>query len=521
MINFDRLIYSSSMKHFLLTLSIVIGCSLLASCEKETMLSVSQSSISFDNKGGNASFNITANKVWSASSNQSWCKVSPSSGDGSEYSTFTLSVSSDANTTYDERSCMITITCEELTKTVVVYQSKEKVLLPSMAEYIISSEAQTIDVEVNSNINFDVAIHDSCKEWMSIISTKGLSSKIISISVDENVGKARDGKVLFIGDEIQKEILIKQGEAIVAFADANFKAYCIKEFDENRDGELSMSEAIKISIIGVDTDNISSLKGIEYMPNLKVLTCVGRNNHGGLTNLDVSKNIALTYLHCALNHLTELDVSNNTALTMLSCGFNDLTNINLSNNPLLEKLYCEYNQLSSLDVSKNTALLTLSCPFNPPLTSLDVSKNVALKFLDYSSNPQLHIIDITKNVALESLCCAFNQLTNLDISTNPLLKEIHCGNNYLSKLDISKNNSLETLNCTFNQLTYLDISKNTSLKIIYCDNNRLTSLDVSSNPMLTTIWCFSNPFLTEIWLKTGQTIADFQYDTDVATIKYK
>ena len=33
--------------------------------------------------------------------------------------------------------------------------------------------------------------------------------------------------------------------------------------------------------------------------------------------------------------------------------------------------------------------------------------------------------------------------------------------------------------------------------------------------------CKYNPNLKEIWLKTGQTIAVLEYDTDVATIYYK
>jgi hypothetical protein len=46
-------------------------------------------------------------------------------------------------------------------------------------------------------------------------------------------------------------------------------------------------------------------------------------------------------------------------------------------------------------------------------------------------------------------------------------------------------------------------------------------LDVSENVALTYLYCLSNQLLTEIWLKTGQTIAEFYYDTSITTIKYK
>ena len=56
---------------------------------------------------------------------------------------------------------------------------------------------------------------------------------------------------------------------------------------------------------------------------------------------------------------------------------------------------------------------------------------------------------------------------------------------------------------------------------LLCWENQLTTLDVSNNLALEGMWCTQNPLLKEIWLKKGQTIKKFNYDTDVATIKYK
>lgn len=55
----------------------------------------------------------------------------------------------------------------------------------------------------------------------------------------------------------------------------------------------------------------------------------------------------------------------------------------------------------------------------------------------------------------------------------------------------------------------------------YVPQGKLTSLDLSRNTALMTLDCYSNPYLTEIWLKTGQTIQLIDYDTGIATIKYK
>ena len=340
------------------------------------------------------------------------------------------------------------------------------------------------------------------------------------------------------------------GNEIVSIPDANFKAYCVQKFDTNHDGEISATEAQNIQLIKVCTDNIESLKGIEYFPNLQSLTCNGTrtwnsslqkyDSNGQLTSLDVSKNTALMELNCFGNQLTSLDVSKNTALTELSCGSNQLTSLDVSKNTALADLRCFSNQLTSIDVSKNTALIWLDCGSNQ-LTSLNVSKNTALTTLACDSNQlasldvsyntslislgcgsnQLTSLDVSHNTALEGLWCDSNQLTSLDVTKNTALEILHCYSNQLTSLDVTKNTALAVLACNSNQLTSLDVSKNTELTALYCDSNQLTSIDVSKNSMLTTLKCYSNPSLSEIWLKTNQTISVFEYDANVATIKYK
>ena len=61
----------------------------------------------------------------------------------------------------------------------------------------------------------------------------------------------------------------------------------------------------------------------------------------------------------------------------------------------------------------------------------------------------------------------------------------------------------------------------TALVYLDCSINQFRILDVSGNPVLEMLNCKYNPNLKEIWLKTGQTIAVLEYDTDVATIYYK
>ena len=112
---------------------------------------------------------------------------------------------------------------------------------------------------------------------------------------------------------------------------------------------------------------------------------------------------------------------------------------------------------------------------------------------------------------------SFTNLTYLDCSSNPFSGSA----NQLTSLDVSQNTALTVLKCYSNRLTSLDVRGCTALKQLWCSSNQLTSLDVSHNTALELLYCNSNPTLTEIWLKTGQTVRDFIYDTGVATIKYK
>ena len=112
---------------------------------------------------------------------------------------------------------------------------------------------------------------------------------------------------------------------------------------------------------------------------------------------------------------------------------------------------------------------------------------------------------------------SFTNLTYLSCFSNPF----NSSSNQLTSLDVSQNTALTVLKCYSNRLTSLDVRGCTALKQLWCSSNQLTSLDVSKNTALELLYCNSNPTLKQIWLKTGQTIRDFVYDTDVATIKYK
>jgi Leucine-rich repeat (LRR) protein len=254
---------------------------------------------------------------------------------------------------------------------------------------------------------------------------------------------------------------------------------------DGKNGKVATESIATITSLNVYGDLINNLTGIQDFVALTYLDC----SSNWISNLDVSKNLALKTLRVDNTQNKTLDVSKNLALTNLSCNSNQLTSLDVSKNIALTNLSCRSNQLKTLDVSNNLALGYLFCSYNQ-LTAIDISKNLSLRELDYSSN-KIPSLDISKHLLLTYLQCESNQIEYLDVSKNIALKYLHC-----------KNNNLRTI----------DVSKNTSLLNLYCDGNQLTSLDVSSNKVLAYFTCTYNN-LFNLNIKNGNNINFYPSDT--------
>ena len=256
----------------------------------------------------------------------------------------------------------------------------------------------------------------------------------------------------------------------IIFEDANFKAYLVANFDTDGDGEISYEEALAITMIDVDTDNIESLAGIEHMANLTELNCEGPVVMSGYEPEE------------GRGKLKTLDVSKNTKLTKLYCGFNQFSSLDLTSNVLLERLRCAGNDLNNLDVSKNTELTRLTA-YNNHLSSIDVSYNTKLEVIDLSNN-QIKSIDISKNESLATFNCDDNLLTELDPSNNQKLTNIYCSNNNLSSINVRKNQKLAKLVIIGNSIPQIDLRNNSELTHLFCEKNKISELDLSNNTKL-------------------------------------
>ena len=183
------------MKRTLFFLS-MIGALALNACEPETdqpnqpgqpvvedpQLSVSPELITISPAGGSQSFSISANKDWTISASDSWLSVSPSSGSASKQPV-TVTVSGDANTTFEDRSASISVKMEDLTQVITALQPANLGFILTNKAYDLTSDAQSFDVTVQANVEYAVSISD---EWVKQTGTKALVSKTLTFSVEEN-----------------------------------------------------------------------------------------------------------------------------------------------------------------------------------------------------------------------------------------------------------------------------------------------------------------------------------------------
>ncbi len=290
------------------------------------------------------------------------------------------------------------------------------------------------------------------------------------------------------------------------FPDPNFRALLLgRDYDKNGDGTLDKQEIIYLRNIYCQNMGIKSLKGIEYLKELRGIYCMDNK----ISDWDLSHNKLLTGIWCSGNQFTKLDftglddliwvychdcpklttlnVKNNPKMAYIECNTTPLKELDVTHNPELEHLMCGSCGLKKLDLSKNPKLQHLDA-FRNEFTSLDLSHNPLMKRLDIWDNEQLGNVNINNMKGLQTYNCAKTGIKTLDLSHHPELYKLICSYNSLTSLDLSKNPKLVIVQCQDNAITSLNLSKNPQLRFLWAAHNRFTSLDLSSNPYLIKVY---------------------------------
>ena len=204
------------MKRFISQLFVLVSLVfVVASCLKAPFLTLNTPrSFTFTNKGGSQSITFTCNRDWSVSSSESWIQVSPSSGTASD-GEVTVKITCAENTTYDARTATVTVKVEELSEVISISQDTGLGLLVSPTTFDLTNAAQTIEIEVQKNVEYSFSIDPDAREWITHTGTKGLTSEKLTFSIEANeTYDDREGVIAFkqSGGPLFESVVIKQSQ---------------------------------------------------------------------------------------------------------------------------------------------------------------------------------------------------------------------------------------------------------------------------------------------------------------------
>ena len=189
----------SAMKRILFILAGMLL--LLSACQLLPLITItSPSEIELSADGGSGVVIFTANREWRASSPANWIHVSPASGDASK-DAISVTVTADANTTYDDRTATVTVSIDGMSQTVTVTQQANLGIILPTKTYEVKAEAQTIEVEVQANVEYEVSIGT---DWIQQAGTKGLTSEKYTFNIVENPSYSPREGTIFIKSKSAK-----------------------------------------------------------------------------------------------------------------------------------------------------------------------------------------------------------------------------------------------------------------------------------------------------------------------------
>ncbi|MBR6362928.1 MAG: hypothetical protein IKR88_06580, partial [Bacteroidales bacterium] len=273
-------------------------------------------------------------------------------------------------------------TGERLSQTVTIQQDGADGFLPDFNDqYTVSSLSQKLELRSRSSV--EVVAESKC-DWISVVSTKALSNRPVTLQIAENTSSTdRTGEVVISAPALglSRTVTITQkGAGEMYIPDAAFYAWLLGQFDENGDGGLSQEERDKVNVIEMtlnEIPEIKSVKGLEYFPNLEYLRFYWTAQGGGadIEEIDLSGN----------PKLKQISLSSLPKLKSLTVDAPDLSDIYIRG--------CQ--ALTGIDLSRFKKLSNLSLSDCPWLTELDCSVHKNLYYLSVESCEALTKIVVT------------------------------------------------------------------------------------------------------------------------------
>lgn len=266
----------------------------------------------------------------------------------------------------------------------------------------------------------------------------------------------------------------------IVFTDVNFKnalvnTNCINidsspgadiDADINNDGEIDLTEALLVTNLTINNQNISNIDEISYFSNLQ-------------------------YLSCGQNSITSIEFFDNNILQSLICNDNLINTITLNNLPNLINLYCSGNLMTDIDLS-STGFIEGDFSNNPNLQTVQLKNGVAnfcqillMQGVDYTCSmflncPALRLVCLDQEDLDSSLYYSFVPQELVTFNTN---------SNCTLSSNTFNNNNLKIYPNPFKDYLFLSSEDNLKLEkitifnslgqIVYVNSLNFKNIDVS------------------------------------------
>lgn len=287
--------------------------------EPNPELSLTNETLNFDADGISTinTFTVTSSTVWTSNCNQSWCSISPKSGNGITKVTVTVL----PNSKYEPQTATITIALMsgDLSKEITITQEAEDAV--NVFELIPD------DVFRDYCKSFDIN-HDGKLSGHEARAVTYIDVRDMNISSLEGVEHFTNMNILNCSNT-QIHSLDISGNIALTNVSCHSNIH-LQSLNVSKNSILKRLECQNTSLQNLDLSGCTELIFLDCCSNQ-------------LEKLDVSKNLVLASLYCENNQLKVLDVSKNIALVNLLCYGNQLNTINISGCKKIDRFYCHTN----------------------------------------------------------------------------------------------------------------------------------------------------------------------------------
>ena len=178
----------------------------------QASLTISPTNVDFSADGGTSKVTITSSAAWTAEfvndRADDWCSIDSTSGSAG---TSTLTITATANDTPDDRTASIVVKSGTLSKTINVSQKQKDALTVTSSKFEVDAEGGEVVVEVKANIDFEYAIDESAKDWISYEGTRAIQTSTLVFKVAKNDDtEKREGKITIKSGEFSEEVMVYQ-----------------------------------------------------------------------------------------------------------------------------------------------------------------------------------------------------------------------------------------------------------------------------------------------------------------------